>query len=381
MNKIVSLILLGAVSVNAGNLAEAFSNAKVDGYLRATYQSHDIKNDAVYEDDALGGKLHFETAEVYGVTLGASFYTSNAIINNENKGLVPLRGESHKSYSILGEAYVKSEFGKNILKLGRQEIETPFAQTDDIGMVSNTFEAAMFESYELENTKIVLGQIQKMAGVDAEVVDTFTKINGSKNVQVVGVVYEGIPDVTLSGWYYSLKDAEVNKIAYLELDYEKELEGLSYGIGLQYAKQDHSVGKSANVYGATASISSNTLGVTLTTAYTEAKENSASSGFGGGPFFSNSEYLILDNAGKDAKAIWYGMEYNAEKIGLKALTFGLGRIALETQTAKKASELDFTASYEMSETAEVHLVASKLKGENVGEDDAKHLRIFANYNF
>jgi len=43
------------------------------------------------------------------------------MFNDDNHGLVPLRGESHKSYAILGEAYLKSEFGKSMLKVGRQE--------------------------------------------------------------------------------------------------------------------------------------------------------------------------------------------------------------------------------------------------------------------
>ena len=381
MNKIVSLLLVSAMSVEAGTIAQAFENAKVDGYVRGTYQSHNVRSDTVYEDDALGGKLHIETASLYGIFLGAGFYTSNAIVNNENRGLVPLRGENHKSYSILGEAYIKSEFGKNGLKIGRQEIETPFAQVDDIGMIPNTFEAVIFKTKEFENTEIFLGQLQKMAGVDSETIDSFKKINASKNVQVLGITYQDISDITLAGWYYNLKDAEVDKIAYLEVDYEKELNEMSYGAGLQYAKESYSVGKTANIYGITLSARANNLGLTVATAYTEVKDNAAFSGFGGGPFFSNSEYLILDNAGKDAKATWFGAEYNAKNIGLDGLTLGLGKVTLEDEQAKEATEIDFTASYEISEATEIHLIASKLKGVNVGEDDAKHLRVFANYNF
>jgi len=381
MNRIVSLLLVSVMSVEAGIVTQTFENINVDGYLRGIYQAHNVKGDKVYEDDALGGKLHIELAPLYGVSFGATFYTSNTIINNENRGLVPLQGESHKSYSILGEAYLKAEFGKSMLKVGRQEIETPFAQLDDIGMVPNTFEAAILESHTIDKTTVLLGQIQKMAGVDAEVVDRFTKINGSKNVQVLGITYQGVSDLNLAGWYYNLKGSEVDKIAYLEVNYEKELNDMSYGVGLQYAKESYSVGKMTNIYGGTLSAMSNRVGLTVAVAYNKVDGNSAFSGFGGGPFFSNSEYLILDNAGKDAKATWFGAEYNAKNIGLDGLTLGLGKITLEDEEAKEATEIDFTASYEFSETTEIHLIASKLKGTNVGEDNAKHLRVFANYNF
>ncbi len=127
--------------------------------------------------------------------------------------LMLLRGESATSYTILGEAYLQLDFGKSMLKIGRQEIETPFAQVDDIGMIPNTFESAIFENRNIEDTTIFLGQIQRMAGVDAEVVDKFTKVNGSNDMQVLGINYEGVKDLALQGWYYNLKDGEIDSIA------------------------------------------------------------------------------------------------------------------------------------------------------------------------
>ena len=99
-------------------------------------------------------------------------------------------------------------------------------------------------------------------------------------------------------------------------------------------------------------------------AYTEVKDNGA-----------NAEYLILDNAGAKGKATWYGVEYEASD-SLEGLTVGL-----ENSDKAKATEVDLLLSYEMSDEFEVHAIASNLKGANVGENDAKHLRIFANYNF
>ena len=375
------LALLSTISLEAGSLGKVFDNVAIDGYLRGTYQLHDVQDDRTYQDDAIGAKLHFGTKPLNGISVGASLYSSNALFHNDNRGLIPLRGENHASYAILGEAYLKAEFGKSMLTIGRQEIETPFAQVDDIGMVPNTFEAVILESHIVEDTTLFLGQIQKMAGVDASTVDTFTKINGSENMQLLGVRYEGISNVTLDGWYYNLKNAEVNTITFLEADYEKELDDMTYNIGFQYANQGYHVGKSANIFGGTVGVTANKLGVTVSTAYTEVHDNVAFSGFGGGPFYSNSEYLILDNAGKEGKATWVGSEYDASKVGVEGLTVGLGYITLANRVGKKSTELDLTASYEINDAIEIYGVASKLKGANIGEDDAKHLRVFANYNF
>ena len=367
--------------MEAESLSDALTQTKVEGYVRGTYQSHNVKNDRTYKDDALGGKIHFETGDFYGVSLGASLYSSNAMFNDDNHGLVPLRGESHKSYTILGEAYMQLDFGKSMLKIGRQEIDTPFAQVDDIGMIPNTFESAIFENNNIENTSIFLGQIQRMAGVDAEVVDKFTKVNGSNDMQVLGINYEGVKDLALQGWYYNLKDGEIDSIAYLEANYEKELGTMTYGAELQYAKESYLNNADANVYSGTLSATANEIGLTLSTAYSKAKDNGASSGFGGGPFFSNSEYLILDNAGKDGTALWYGAEYDASKVGFEGLTIGLEYVTLTNEAKQEATEADLVLSYEMSDAFEVHAIDSNLKAHNVGEDDAKHLRVFANYNF
>jgi hypothetical protein len=374
----MSLALFSVVSLQA-NALDGLTT--VDGYIRGTYHNHDIEKDKVYKDDAVGGKLHIETLSMAGISLGASVYASFTMFNDDNRGLIRLRGERHRSYSILGEMYLKSEFDKNILTLGRQELETPFAQMDDVGMIPNTFEAVTLLNNEMENTTLFLGQIQKMSGVDAEVIDEFSKVNGSKNMQILGLSYDGISDLAFSAWYYRLSGAEVDEISYVEATYEKKLGDYLYAWGLQYSKQGHSTKRATSILGAKLSLIAKEMGLTFSTAYNKTKEGSAFSGFGGGPFFSNSEYLILDNAGDNAQAKWMGIELDASVLGLRGLNMGIGKITLETEASQEASEIDFIASYVINNEMEMHMIYSNLKGASIGEDEAKHLRIYANYNF
>ncbi len=365
----------------SASLLYADSNYEVDGYIRGTYEHHDVKEDRVYMDDAIGGKIHFEIAPTDGVSLGASLYGSQALFHDDNQALVPLRGENHKSYAIVGEAYLKGKFGKTVLNLGRQEIDTPFAQIDDIGIIPNSFEALTVVNHDISDTTLFLGHIQKMAGVDAEVVDRFTKINGSKGMQVIGATYDGVENLSLSSWYCRLKGAEVDNISYFEGNYESKFKNYGYSLGLQYANQGHNIGKSTKILGANLALTINSMGLTLSTAYNEVEDGSAFSGFGGGPFFSNSEYLIIDNAGDNGKAKWIGGEFDASMVGLNGLNIGLGKITLEKSSGKEATESDIVASYEIDKDMEIYLIYSDLKGANVDEDDAKHLRVYANYNF
>ena len=374
-------LMIMTIVINANSLANAFENATVDGYVRAAYEIHHIEGDETFKDGAVGGKLHIETAPIHGISLGSSFYTSNSFGSADNRGLVPFRGEVAHSYAILGEAYLKAVFGNTTLKLGRQEIETPFAQVDDIGMVPNTFEAYILENKDIYSTTLFIGQIQKMAGVDAEIVDQFTRVNGSKNMQVLGVTYEGIKDLTLNAWYYRLKDAQIDSIAYLEASYEGAYNGMGYGLGVQYAKQTYLQEKDALVYGVNASISHEDTGLTVGVAYNKADVNAATSGFGGGPFFSNSEYLIIDNAGKNGSQTWFGLEWDASTMGIDGLTVGISKAILKNENHQTSTEVDLVASYEMDKHVEMHIIASDIDGANVGEDTAKHLRVFANYHF
>ena len=384
MNKIVLntiTLMIMSIGINANTLTNAFEKATVDGYMRAAYEIHNVKGDDTFNDGAMGGKLHIETAPIHGISLGSSFYTSNSFGSSDNRGLVPFLGEVANSYSILGEAYLKVAFENTTLTLGRQEIETPFAQVDDIGMVPNTFESYVLENKDLPDTTLFIGQIQKMSGVDAEVVDQFTRVNGTNNMQVVGLTYEGIKDLNLNAWYYYLKNAEIDSIAYMEATYESVFSSINYGLGVQYAKQTYLQEKDTSIYGINTSLGYDHAGIILGFAYNKAVGNAATSGFGGGPFFSNSEYLIIDNAGKDSSQTWFGMELDAGKIGLNGLTVGLSKAILKNENRQKSTEVDFVASYAMSKNIAMHMICSDIDGKNVGEDTAKHIRVFANYYF
>ncbi len=364
-------IFMFATIVSLGHSVE------VEGYVRGAYQIHNVTNDKTYQDDALGGAIHAETDALKGVSLGLTGYTSNAIFLHDNQELVPLRGENHKSYSIVGEAYLKLKLDKNMVKIGRQKIETPFAQIDDIGMIPNSFEAITLENKSLKEARVLMGYITKMSGVDAPVVDSFTSLNGKRGVMFGGIEYEGFKDLTLNGWYYQMNQAQIDKIGYFQADYEKRFNTIGYEIGLQYVNEHYTNSHDANIYGASLSVSSETVGTSFNLSYNTINGNSAFSGFGGGIFYTNSEYLILDNGGENAKALHYGLEYNI----LNNLSVGLGKISLKNEQNTEVSETDLLVSYAPSEQMEFHLIASKLNAQGVGEDDAKHLRMFANYNF
>jgi len=361
------------IPIYADTLGHALSNARTDGMVRVGYQSHETEND-IDTEFALGLKLHLETAPYYGLQAGATLFTSQG---NGEEGFegIPFFDENNEDYAILGEAYLKAAFFQTTLVLGRQSFDTPFADSDDIGMVPNTFEALTLLNTSLKDTTIFLSQVQKWAGVDSEAPGTFSDINRNDGMQILGITYEGVPKITLSGWFYHLKD--VVKISYLEANYEDETDRFTYGAAMQYAFQDYDNTESSSIYGAAASFGVKKTGLTMTIAYNKVIGIAADNFFGGGPFFTNAEHNTLREEGPDGKTILYTLSWDASTVGVEGLNF-MTNIDAHRGEQNHAREYDFGMSYTYSDALNFSAIYSDVEN---GDLTYKNLRIFVNYCF
>jgi len=359
-----------SINICADTLRDALANTKYEGNIRLGYQSHEIDNDT-RDEYALGVTLNIETARYYGVQAGATLFSSYGTGKAGFEG-VPFFDENNEDYAILGEAYLKGTFSYTTLVLGRQSFDTPFADSDDIGMVPNTFEALTLVNQSLKDTTIFFAQVQKWSGVDSDVPSTFTDVNGNKGMQILGITYEGVSKTTLSGWFYNLSD-EV-KISYLEANYEDETDKYTYEATLQYAFQDYDSGESSTIYGAAASFGVKKVGLTTTIAYNTVDGIAADNFFGGGPFFTNAEHNTLREAGPDGDIILYTLEWDASVIGAE----GVNVVANIDMHQDDSREYDLGMEYAYSDTVNFSAVFSDVEKD---EDAFQNLRIFANYSF
>ncbi len=80
MKKMLSIAAVAALATSsfaASDLASAFKEGKASGQIRAMYIQTDVKDPLVDTSAfAVGGKLAYETAPLYGISAGAAFYTS-----------------------------------------------------------------------------------------------------------------------------------------------------------------------------------------------------------------------------------------------------------------------------------------------------------------
>ena len=151
---------------------------------------------------AVAGHLHLETQRWKGLMVGAEVYTVLNLGNkqkyrNINDDFFDANGES---FILLSQAYLDGKWGNTEIKLGRQSLDTPHADSDDIRMIPNYFEAYRVTNKDVTDLTLSAGLIHRMAGwenaVDSsEFVNIGETLGAGRNVDGVyyaSASYEGI---------------------------------------------------------------------------------------------------------------------------------------------------------------------------------------------
>jgi hypothetical protein len=369
----------------AGGIESAFKEASHTGYLRLGYQHQNQEKS--YNTLAVGGKLGMLTAPVAGVRAGVVFYTTDSMINDKHMGIerqnfgVPFYDNENHNYTLLGEVYLQAEYHDSTLTIGRQVVDTPFVNSDDIGMVPNLYEAYMLSNHSLKDTTLILSHVTKWAGVDAPQHDTFTKVNQDTGLQMLGMIYEGIERTSLSAWYYHAED--LADILYLEGGYEGDFQAVNYSLGIQYALEDFTGSEKAAVYGMTGEVSLPQNGITLSLSYNRTDSTGAVAAdnfFGGGPFYAASEHLTIAEAGINGKGVMGGISIDGSQYGAEGITLSLTHLYLKGDDAK-ADETDFLVSWSPSDKMTIDLIYSDADNHLDSTESFQNLRFFANYHF
>ena len=351
----------------------------MQGYLRLGVQNHhQSKTDS---DIALGGKLKINGPKFHGLSVSAAFYTSNALIKTENSA-VAFYDSQNKNITLLGEAYLEGVYKNTHIKIGRQIIDTPFADSDDIGMIPNLFEAITVRESSLRDSTLFFSYVNKMAGIDAPRMESFSKIDTKDKLLIAGMIYEGFSNLSLEGWYYDM-NGDMDTI-YLQAVYERSFAYGDFALGAQYANENLEAEKRAKIWGLMSEITHRDLGLTFSAAYdkTFSSQNaSAENLFGGGPFFSSGEHLSISDAGEDGEALIFGISYDASAVGMNDLFISLSNLWIKGDRKKKMNEIDFTLGYEFVDNLTLDLVYSDIDDKTDKSESFKNFRAYVNYKF
>ena len=373
------------------------------GQVRAGYiyfNEDSVPTNSAY---ALAGHIHFDTKRWYGFQVGLSAYGVLNLATNQNPlNVNPDFFDAHgDSFAQLTEAYLDGKWGETEVKLGRQILDTPHADSDDIRMIPNYFEAYTITDNSIENLTLSAGYITKMAGwengVDAQkfvnIGETFG-ISDIDGILYTSAKYEGLKDVSLSVWYYNYQD--IANIFYAEVGYEKSFNYYTFTLGLQYDSSKESgkakLGKQdAKTYGISMELSLENSGTHFLAAYNKDNGTTGATGLslGGGALFTSMEDQTLDAVGMAADAWILGAGYHFSAISMDGLDAGIafGKFTANNGSLYSSKEIDIIIEYEINKQFSCTIAYADIDFK-AGRDDSNQqlkdynqLRVITNYNF
>ena len=405
-----SLLLCGLAPAQAIETATSFTEALTKGTPSGQIRFGSIWLDPQEEganstyDLALGGQLKFETAALYGLSLGAAFYTSHSIIQPDEEDFNDQLSSPAQYYDLLAEAYINGGWQNFNVRVGRQLIDTPFADGDDVRMTPHTFEAVV-AGYKYNDFSVTGGYLSEWQGVDAGYhndADFADMIPGSDGTWMLGGSYS--TDLFESGlWFYSV--ADVVNVFYADIGVPITLaEDITLTLGLQAAAESDNTSAETyaeigsrvegNLYGAKAELA--IAGITAGIAYNHASVDEGDSlfgGFGGGPFFTNIDTMVANEfaVGQDADSYILSLGYDLGKIGVEGLsvlyTFGHyegGNDPMESTAEAEVDEHDFYVEYQITEAWSVdavYVISDDKKNGAATEWDYNRAQVRLNFNF
>jgi len=366
------------------------------GAWRVGYISLDEEGNERTQSTA--GHFHFDTPTWYGLSVVSEIYAVvNLGLNQDESTINPdFLDKNGKSFALFSELYLNAQWQNIRLKLGRQSLDTPHADSDDIRLMPNYFEAYTLENTDLENMTIGLGYIRKMAGwengVDSatfvpisETLESAEEMNG---VYFASIAYEGLEAMSLSLWYYLYDD--IASVVYVEADYElKALDLLSLVLGVQYDYTQES-GKAllgrqnARTYGLSIEGDLESLGLSFLGAYNEEKgEGAMALSLGGGAFFTSMEDQTLDAIGEAGRAWVAGISYDFHHLGLDDFSMGMayGDFKFTENLAYHVREIDTIFEYNKEDNIIITASFASIKHLSKDKEDYEQFRLIAHYHF
>jgi hypothetical protein len=356
------------------------------GNLRTGYIESSIGTDHTVSANAVGGELG--CGYDFNKHIKARFGIFTALdtgLNHGDDNNIQDDFFNHKKdgYVLLGEAVLFLSYDKFEAHLGRQRLDSPHMDADDLRMIPNLFEAYLLDYHATEELYFGTGFVRQMSGWE----------NGADQSRFIGIgdAFGGSGDASWVSWFkYEQEKINSNlwyylvpdhlQIFYAELTYSDHINSkLFYTLGLQYDwGKDIGAAKTgpvqAHTWGVLASLSG--YDVTASFAYNRNhSKNDAIPSLGGGPFFTSMEELTLDAiSGGNASSIFLGLEYSPFSFATIGGAFGKFHAGDKSQF--EIDEFNVYLTIDWEKYIALELMYANLDDKNSGENDHQFRAIF-----
>ena len=241
-------VVLSALSASAAeDLKGAFAEGTLKGEIRTFYYSRDFEEKTPDRADlALGTLMYYRTAPLFGLTAGLGTATASDIGSDDDKAVYGLLARDasgdHDSFTRLQEYFLQGSWFNTTLKLGAQEIESPFLNGHDIRLLPKTYRGLTVENTSVENLTVKAYYLTDFMGwTDDDFVRISSVAKGADDEALLaGSVRYKVPLNTIlldsELWDYRMED--VFNSTYLKATLSKKFETFSLSFTPSFLKQD-----------------------------------------------------------------------------------------------------------------------------------------------
>lgn len=394
----VGVLLTSFSALAAEDLKGAFTEGTLKGEVRAYYFERDFeKNTPDRADLALGTFMYYRTAPLFGLSAGLATATASDIGSDDDKAVYGLLARDaagdHDSFARLQEYFLQGQWFDTTIKLGAQEIESPFLNGHDIRLLPKTYRGLTVENKSVENLTVKAYYLTDFMGwTDDEFVDISSVAKGADDEALLAgslryVAPFKVVSLDTEVWDYRMED--VFNSAYIKATVGKKFDGLSVTFTPSFLKQD-SIGDDLGGAFDTHQYGFNTCvkfaGFDVTAFYARTGDNDLFVPWGDGKVLIQ-QINASGRAEEDAYALKLG--YDFATIGVKGLSAYVFQGLYDApdsgaHAASDINETNLSAQYAFSGSLDglsLRLRYAIVDFDDDAADDFDDFRIYLKYTF
>ncbi len=228
------------------DLPAVLSDTELEVEFRTYYFRRRNNNNDDQEALSTGGWLKYRSGWIFDhVQLGGTLFTSQKLVGPDRRDGTLLLKERQRSYTVVGESFVRARAGQNELTAYRHRVELPYLNGNDNRMTPNTFEGASLLGRH-EHFGYALGHFLQIKRRNDDHFVSFSEAAGVPGSSSKGLTFGGfgirpLPELSLGAINHYVKDTLNNAYAGAEW-YHQEDAGWGIRLASQFTHQ-RSVGE------------------------------------------------------------------------------------------------------------------------------------------
>ena len=366
----ILMALSPMVSAQAASFEEAMKKSTISGQFRLGYISvaADVAGAKTTTAAAFSGQIRYKTGNWNGFQFAiAPYFSEKLAMLSGDKASSELNGDflnaNYDSFAYLGEAYAQYQWKNGNVRFGRQQLETPFINSDDIRILPNTFNAAWFNMQLGQALSLDAGIVNRWAGFDAGSLDHYIKAK-TDGVTAVGINYKASDALSAQAWLYDF--SREYTLFYTDVSYTRG----AFEVAAQYG--NYTEQQASNIAGSMFGLkAAYTIGaVTVSAAMNKATNPAGKSvdhGLGGGDFYTSMDESTITGL-EGASAQHLALSYVAtEKLSVAVVR---GHFENKGKTSSNNDETDINLEYKINSNMDMGYSYTQLDNKAQPTDDA-----------